>query len=145
MGIFDDALIEKAKATQDGYHESVAFPAEMFLGRNREYTIEDVEEQWSLKFDLLLSENHKWDVRASTHPVEDGEPFTDHVQKTLRKGDFVGYITNFGLRRGELTTNAAQDVFDFLESYRENVVPVNLVTTLKYYENYIITSVAAGS
>jgi len=127
-----------------GRYESFTTNAAMFLGRNRAMTIDSSETgDIIIMFDLLLAEKHKWEIKATTHPVEDGSPFTDHIQQKIRKGSIEGYITNFGLQRGELFSNSAQEVFDELEYYKDNAEPVNIVTTLKYYENYIITSVEA--
>jgi len=140
----------------------LAIPQTMFAGRNRKKTIDSIESGKTLiKWDMLLEESHGWEVRPTTHPVEDGAPFTDHVEKLLRKGGMVGYITNFGLTRGPFSIgsdlpnasttgsektqseNAAQATFDALENYRENVEPVTIVTGLKVYKNYVITSVKA--
>jgi hypothetical protein len=89
---------------------------------------------------MLISEDHGWNVRASTHPVQQDSPFTDHTELQIEKGSVLGYITNFGLKRGELVSNVAQDTFDILEEYKLKVVPVTIVTSLKMYESVIITS-----
>jgi hypothetical protein len=136
-------------------------PAHMFAGRNRKWNIDaSATESTIITFDILLQESHGWNIKASTHPVEQGRPFTDHTEEMLRKGSMKAYITNFGLKRpnllldvatgggtqllgGQTAKNAAQDVFDRLEAYRENVEPVNIVTSLKWYKDYIITSCKA--
>jgi hypothetical protein len=98
----------------------------------------------NFSFDILTREAHTWALKATTHPVEDGSPFTDHVQKDLRKGSLVGLISNFGLKRGELDSNYAQDIFDLFEYYRDNAVPVTIVTTLKVYREYLIIKVGGS-
>lgn len=114
----------------------------LFTARNRDMTIEG--DGISLTFDIIQEESHSWELTPSTHPVEEGSPFTDHVRKELRKGELTGLITNFGLKRGETESNYAQDVFDVFEYYRDNSVPVTVVTTLKIYENYLITRVSVA-
>lgn len=114
----------------------------MFSARNRDMTISG--EGFNLLFDIITQETHKWNLKVTTHPVEEGSPFSDHIQKELRKGKIVGFISNFGLKRGELESNYAQDTFDLFEQYRDNAVPVTIVTSLKVYEDVIITEVGAG-
>lgn len=139
-------------------------PGHMFAGRNRKWEIntpevEGEEKNTLITFDILIQESHGWNIKATTHPVEQGRPFTDHTEELLRKGSMKAYITNFGLKRpnllldlnvggtqvlgGQNSKNAAQDVFDKLEAYRENAEPVDIVTSLKWYKNYIITSCKA--
>lgn len=126
--------------TKEQRPEVYALPATMFAGRNRTMSIDAPDGDISINFDMLISEGHGWNVRASTHPVQQDSPFTDHTELQIQKGNIVGYITNFGLKRGELVSNVAQDTFDILEEYKLKVVPVTIVTSLKMYENYIITS-----
>lgn len=114
----------------------------MFSARNRDMSISG--EGFNLTFDIVTQENHEWRLKVSTHPVEDDAPFTDHIQKEIRKGNIVSFISNFGLKRGELESNYAQDAFDVLEQYRDNAVPVTIVTSLKVYGDYIITKVGAA-
>lgn len=114
----------------------------LFSARNRDMSL--TGEGFNLTFDILTQERHEWSIKASTHSVEDGAPFTDHIQKEIRKGNLVGLISNFGLKRGELESNYAQDTFDLLEQYRDNAVLVTIVTSLKVYENYIITKVGSS-
>lgn len=95
-------------------------------------------------FDILTQEDHSWNLKVTQHPVEDGSPFSDHVQKEVRKGSLVGLISNFGLKRGEIQSNYAQDVFDLLENYYNNSVPVTIVTTLKTYTDYVISEMRAS-
>lgn len=109
----------------------------LFSARNRDMAI--TGNGINFTFDILTQESHSWKVTPSTHPVQKGSPFIDHIKKEIRTGNITGFITNFGLKRGELESNYAQDAFDLLENYRDNVVPVTIVTTLKVYENYIIT------
>jgi hypothetical protein len=114
----------------------------LFSARNRDMSISG--ETINLTFDIITQERHEWSLKASTHSVEEGAPFTDHIQKEIRKANLVGLISNFGLKRGELTSNYAQDTFDLFEQYRDNAVQVTIVTTLKVYEDFIITKVGVA-
>lgn len=116
----------------------------MFSTRGTEYGINGVDDGFTLTFDIITEEKHNFRINASEHPVEEGMTITDFTQRTQEKGMFTGMISNFGLKRGELLSNHAQDAFDTLWAYRDNVVPVNIATTLRYYENMIITNVSAS-
>ena len=115
--------------------------AYLFSARKRAMTVEGTN--FSLEFDIVTSENHSWKLKVTTHVVEEGSPFTDHIHQELRKGALVGLVSNHSLKRGALASNYAQDMFDKLESYKENAIPVTIATTMKLYENYIISSMNA--
>lgn len=121
---------------------SIKESALLFSARNRDMSIEG--DGINFSFDILTQESHTWELKPSIHPVEEGSPFTDHIEIGLRKGSITGLISNFGLKRGELDSNYAQDVFDIFEYYRDNAVPVTIVTSMKVYENYVITKVGAS-
>lgn len=115
----------------------------MFAGRGRKYTVTG-ENEFALTFDILEKESHGWTLQATPHPVEKGNPVTDHVQQTVQKGSITGYISNFSLYKADLVSNDAQDVFDTLWKYKENAQIVTIVTVLKLYEDVIITNVKAS-
>lgn len=117
---------------------SVSQSGIMFSSRNRENSIKG--DGISIVFDLIISESHSWNLTVPAHKVEEGSPFTDHIRKELRRGSMVGLISTFGLKRDEPTDNYVQTTFDIFEEYYNKAIPVTIVTTLKVYEDYIITS-----
>jgi len=121
---------------------ATAQSALLFSARKRDMAISG--DGINFAFDILTDEEHSWELKVTQHPVETGSPFSDHIREELRKGSLVGLITNFGLKRGEIDSNYAQDTFDLLENYKKNAVPVTIVTTLKTYENYVITKMRAA-
>lgn len=112
----------------------------MFSERESQSSIEG--EGFSLLFDSLLVETHKMKLNVTEHPIEDGNVITDFAQPEIERISVTALVSNFGLRRGELITNNAQDAFDLLWSYKTNVVPVSLATTLHFYEDMIISNVS---
>jgi hypothetical protein len=121
---------------------ATAQSALLFSTRNRDMSVSG--DGINFSFDIITQEDHSWQLKISQHPVEEGSPFADHIRQEIRKGSLVGLISNFGLKRGEIKSNYAQDTFDLLENYKENAVPVTIVTSLKTYVDYIITGMKAS-
>jgi len=48
----------------------------------------------SIKFDLLLDEQHTMENAVTEHAVEDGSLISDHIQIKPRKGSLTGFVTN---------------------------------------------------
>lgn len=116
----------------------------LFATKEATYALDGVDDEFYLAFDLITSEKHNFKIDVTTHPVEEGLTITDFTQKTQEKGQLTGMITNFSLYQGEIESNRAQDAFDLLWSYQDNIVPVNIATTLRYYSGMIITHVSAS-
>lgn len=53
----------------------------------------------SIKFDLLISENHSIEANVTEHPLENGAVVSDHVRVLPRKGSLVGLVTNHPLKK----------------------------------------------
>ena len=68
----------------------MTLPASLFY-RADGYTV------GSIKFDLLISENHSIEAQVSEHPIENGATVSDHVRVLPRKGSIVGLVTNHPL------------------------------------------------
>lgn len=115
-------------------------PAMLFGGRKRAKTIES--DSFSLVFDLQLSESHSFDSVVTNHPVENGSPISDHIEKKLRSGSSSFLISNYSLTQGELETNRVQDIYDLFKQLWSAKELVTLVTDLEVYENVAITKVS---
>lgn len=48
----------------------------------------------SIKFDLLIDEQHTMENAVTEHAVEDGSLISDHIQIKPRKGSLTGFVTN---------------------------------------------------
>ena len=83
-------------------------PTSLFFKGNKIYGI------GTLKFDLLLSEDHNFDNTVTEHPVEDGSIIADHIQNELENGSLTGLISNFSIQVEGITGNRAQDAFEIL-------------------------------
>jgi hypothetical protein len=114
----------------------------LFYNSNRKYTIGDGLN--IVTFDLLLSENHTRSNVITTHPVENGVNISDHIQNNLFQGGLNGLVTNFSIKKGEITSNRAQEAFDLFERIWKARQLVTIITGLKLYKNVAITNMSTG-
>lgn len=112
----------------------MALPVSLFFKGNRRYGIGSIE------FDLVLSENHNFTSKVSTHPIEDGSEIADHIDNELENGVLNGLISNYSVNVGEITSNRAQDVFEALIALWNEKTPVTITTVLRVYNDVVITS-----
>lgn len=83
----------------------------------------------SIKFDLLLDEQHSMESEVTSHPVEDGSQINDHIQIKPRKGSLTGFVTNHPFvvgYNGGLPANIAQKISasqkkDWLSGYVQDI------------------------
>jgi hypothetical protein len=54
----------------------------------------------SIRFDLLIDEQHTMENAVTEHAVEDGSTISDHIQVKPRKGSLTGFVTNSPLTPG---------------------------------------------
>jgi len=120
----------------------VKIPALLFSGRKRIKSIKS--SSFSLVFDLQLTESHSFDSEVSNHPVENGSPISDHIQKKLSTGSASFYVSNYSLTIDELVTNRVQDVYDLFKQLWKSKELVTLVTDLDVYEDVAITKVGTS-
>ena len=90
---------------------------------------------------MQLSESHSLDSEVTSHPVENGSPISDHIERKLRSGSSSFLISNYSLKQGELSTNRVQDIYDLFKQLWKAKELVTLVTDLEVYENVAITKV----
>ena len=67
----------------------------------------------SIRFDLLLDEQHSVDAEVTQHTVEDGSTISDHIRLLPRKGSLTGFVTNHPFQvgyNGGLDPNLAQKI-----------------------------------
>jgi len=109
-------------------------PASLFFKDNRKYGVGNIN------FDLVLSENHNFNAKVTSHPIEDGSEISDHIENELENGTINGLISNFSLNTAIITSNRAQDVFEALVALWKEKTTVTITTVLRVYENVVITS-----
>lgn len=109
-------------------------PTSLFFKNNRQYGI------GTIKFDLIMSEDHNFESEVTSHPVEDGSVISDHIQNRLENGTVTGIISNFSINTLGLASNRAQDAFEALVALWKEKTLVTIVTVLRVYEDVAITS-----
>ena len=113
-------------------------PTVLFFQGSRDYRI------GSLSFDLVLQEQHNFNNRITSHPVEDGSAIADHIENELLAGSLTALISNFSLKTEKLTSNRAQDAFNEIERLWRARELVTIVTVMRVYEDVAIKSVSVA-
>lgn len=113
-------------------------PTVLFFQGNRDYRV------GSLSFDLVLKEQHTFNNRITSHPVEDGSAVADHIENELLSGSLSALISNFSLKTEALTSNRAQDAFNEMERLWRTRELVTIVTVMRVYEDVAIRSVGVA-
>lgn len=109
-----------------------------------------------INFSLIKEERHTMKSSVSMHPIENGSPVSDHVQRDTRSGSFVGLVTNFSLLTATSQTlmnggspinrrppNLAREAYDALKELWLSGQVVTLVLVLDTYQNVVITDISA--
>lgn len=94
-------------------------------------------------FDATLSENHHGEATLTQFPVEDGFNINDHARLEPRTFTIRGIITNAPI--GFLfsafgNTDRVQKAYDAIEELYLKREPITVVSSLKVYNNMVITS-----
>jgi len=108
-----------------------------------------------VQFDCSVSETHNHEVDVTSHPVEDGADVSDHIRKLPVGLEINGLVTNTpviflaSLQApspiwGDLkrTTDRVDAAYEKLQEIMDNGEMVDVVTSLKLYENMAITSLS---
>lgn len=121
----------------------------------------------SIYFDAVFKENHDWKSTATSNPVEDGSPITDHIINEQDKLSLTGFVSNasidldlaalavatsqayvpYGL--GTIYSDAAQskpkkvqEAFNVLYALKEAKREVVVATRYKIYSDMVITNIS---
>lgn len=105
----------------------------------------------AVTFDLILSEEHALTAQVCSHPVQNGDAITDHIQPQLPSGRVQVLVTNYsikdapgGWRQGVYTDdNRALTAWRTFKSIFQARQTVTLVTVLEVYEDVALTHVSA--
>jgi hypothetical protein len=106
----------------------------------------------AITFDLILSENHDLTATVCSHPVQNGEPITDHIQPQPTKVKLQVLVTEYSIKDGpggwrgnsfDLSVSRGRTTLDAFRSIFENRMSCTLVTVLTTYDNMVLTRVGA--
>jgi len=106
----------------------------------------------NIEFDAVIDEEHSWSAQATSNPVEDGAPVSDHVIEQadkLRLKCFVSdtpLTTSQNLTAGDYNQSPAgtrtQPVFELLYTIIKKRVPVTVYTKHATYPEMVLTDVS---
>lgn len=104
----------------------------------------------NIELDAMLDESHEWSAEATSNPVEDGAPVTDHVIEQADKLTIRGVVTDaplnasssiLGFIGGGSADNKTQTVFDLLDTLIKKREVLTVYTKHKTYDDMVLTSV----
>lgn len=106
----------------------------------------------NIELDAVIDESHDWSAEATTNPVEDGAPVSDHIIEQpdqLKLKCFVTdtpITTSQNLTSGDFNQSPAgtrtQPVFDLLYQLVKKRLPLTVYTKHAIYDNMALTSVS---
>lgn len=104
----------------------------------------------NIELDAALDENHEWSAEATSNPVEEGAPVTDHVIEQSDKLKIRGFVTDSPLNLSQSVSglvnsgsvgNRTQAVFDLLYELIKIREPMTVYTKHRIYDNMVLTNV----
>ena len=104
----------------------------------------------NIELDAVLDESHEWSAEATSNPVEDGAPVTDHVIEQADKLSIRGVVTDaplnasssiLGFIGGGSADNKTQTVFDLLDTLIKKREVLTVYTKHKTYSDMVLTNV----
>jgi hypothetical protein len=101
----------------------------------------------SVVFDVFENESHKATAKVTDHPVESGAQVSDHVMQEPDTLDLVARVSNTPIVRAEERGDGIPDHLRVDQAYAALMVmkragePVTVATSLRFYQEMVITSV----
>jgi hypothetical protein len=97
----------------------------------------------NIELDAVLDENHEWSAEATSNPVEQGAPVTDHVIEQSDKLTIKGFVTDTPLTVSQSLPqiSRSQDVFDLLYQLIKLKEPLSVYTKHRVYDEMVLTNV----
>jgi len=93
----------------------------------------------TVTLDATLSEDHEYNSKVTSFPVEDGRVVTDHIIKEPERVQISGIVSDTPL--AILTSfNRSIDAFNRLVQIYENKEIITVVTGIKIYTDMVMTS-----
>lgn len=102
----------------------------------------------NIELDAVIDETHDWSAEATSNPVEEGAPVTDHVIDQADKLKIQGFITDAPIvisqslqSSGTSTDKRTQVVFDLLYRLLRLKEVMTVYTKHRIYDNMVLTNV----
>lgn len=104
----------------------------------------------NIELDATLDEGHEWSAEATSNPVEEGAPVSDHVIEQSDKLKIKGFVSDTpivlsqsvsGVVNGGEVGNRTQAVFDLLHQLIKAKEVVTVYTKHAIYDNMVLTNV----
>lgn len=106
-----------------------------------------------ITFDLILNESHELTASVCTHPVQNAEPVSDHVQPLPTKVKFQILVTEFSIKDGrggwrggsfDPSVSRGKAALEAFKTIFAKRMVCTIVLVLDTYPEMIITSVTAA-
>jgi hypothetical protein len=102
----------------------------------------------NLELDATMDESHEWTAEATSNPVEEGSPVTDHIIEQPDKLKLRGVVTDAPTVLsntaadliGSLVGSRSQDAFELLRAIIKQREPVTVYTKHRIYPDMVLTS-----
>jgi hypothetical protein len=104
----------------------------------------------NIELDAALDEAHDWTAEATSNPVEEGAPVTDHIIDQADKLRIRGFVTDTPLVASESVdgvvnngdiSNRTQGVFELLRELLKAREVMTVYTKHRVYDNMALTAV----
>lgn len=103
----------------------------------------------NLELDATLEEAHEWTAEATSNPVEEGSPVTDHIIEQPDKLKLRGVVTDAPMVLSNtaadlisaLVGSRSQDAFELLRAIIKQRETVTVYTKHRIYPDMILTSI----
>lgn len=105
----------------------------------------------NIELDAVLEETHEWSAEATSNPVEEGAPVTDHVIEQSDKLTIKGFVTDSPLTLSQSISgilnfgrvdNRTQTTFDLLHELLKLKEPMTVYTKHRIYDDMVLTNVS---
>jgi len=107
-------------------------------------------EYGNIELDAVMDEGHEWSAEATSNPVEEGSPITDHVIEQSDKIRLRCFVSDTpitlsqsvsGIVNSGQVRNRTQTVFDLLSELIKLKQPMTVYTKHKIYDDMVLTNV----
>lgn len=121
----------------------------LFFG-GKEFQNKFGNEYGNVELDAVLDEAHEWSVEATSNPVEEGSPITDHIIEQADKIKIRGFVsdTPLGIKKilERLTQGKSdprtQETFTLLYELIKLKQLMTVYTKYRIYDNMLLQSVS---
>lgn len=100
-------------------------------------------EYGNLELDAAIEEGHEWSAEATSNPVEEGAPVTDHVIEQSDKLRIKGFVTDAPLTASLSLQpiSRSQDAFNLLRKLVKLRQPMTVYTQYIVYSDMILKNI----